>query len=385
MKRMKNTIFIVMLLLCLNTLAGAQNRDDSLFVDIDEPSWIYRGRGDRYYYNGDYGNAIVQYKKALIKRDMEFVFTKLDGLDIQKGLKRNTVDIDGYGRLLFLFRTTYKDDVSPIHESLNNNRLTHALDITTSLKEDAHAIGADGVAAEAQVLEEAIITRNTESWEYLLNNLSRALNRVILSLNQLNVDYGGQGGNQEEPKLVLNIEGEGIYPEVNLKLARIYSMEGLYDLALKQLENVEEGKESLQIPDHIYDAMYTRAEIYRTMKKMTQYLEELENIIEMDVNWEGRGNFKGYKERQLHRIPDSAIVKMNEDAVSRSKFGRAYFEYGSEKYMNGNYEKAEPYLKMAFLYNYEREQSREYLLQCYSLGYKKADMRKLKELGELTR
>ena len=33
--------------------------------NIKEPPWVYKGRGDRYYKNGEIGKAIVEYKKAL--------------------------------------------------------------------------------------------------------------------------------------------------------------------------------------------------------------------------------------------------------------------------------------------------------------------------------
>jgi len=34
-------------------------------VENEEPPWVYRGRGDKYYRDGEIGKAIVEYKKAL--------------------------------------------------------------------------------------------------------------------------------------------------------------------------------------------------------------------------------------------------------------------------------------------------------------------------------
>jgi hypothetical protein len=385
MKRMNKIIFMMTLFLAVNLLALAQGTDDALLMDLDEPSWIYKGRGDRYFRYGDFGNAIVQYKKALVKRDMEYNFTRLDGLDVQKGLERNKQNLENYERLLYLFRNSYREYIDIIRQSVNEGRYTYALDLTRAMRQDAREIAANEVEQESEALEDAIVIRDEESWDYLLQNLSTALNRVIGSLDQLPVDYGAGNRNKSEPKLVLDMKGEGVYPEVNLKLAQIYSREGLFDLALMQLQNVEEGEKNLQVPDHIFDAMYTRADIYKSMNNMTLYLDELDQIIEMDNNWEGGGNFKGYKERPLHKIPDSAVDQLSEDDAGRVKFGRAYFDYGVEKYNNGNCEKAEPYLKMSFLYRYEREKSRDYLLQCYSLSYKKAETRRILELEESQR
>ena len=40
--------------------------------NYQEPPWVYKGRGDRYYKNGEIGKAIVEYKKALSNsRDLQ--------------------------------------------------------------------------------------------------------------------------------------------------------------------------------------------------------------------------------------------------------------------------------------------------------------------------
>jgi tetratricopeptide (TPR) repeat protein len=35
--------------------------------ELEEPAWVYKGRGDRYYENGEVGYAIFEYKKALMQ------------------------------------------------------------------------------------------------------------------------------------------------------------------------------------------------------------------------------------------------------------------------------------------------------------------------------
>lgn len=39
--------------------------------DLGEPPWVYKGRGDRYFQDGQTGKAIVEYKNALAKRKEE--------------------------------------------------------------------------------------------------------------------------------------------------------------------------------------------------------------------------------------------------------------------------------------------------------------------------
>ncbi len=53
----------VSILLLSISAAGADN--------FSEPSWVYKGIGDRHYKNGEIGEAIVAYKKALLARTNE--------------------------------------------------------------------------------------------------------------------------------------------------------------------------------------------------------------------------------------------------------------------------------------------------------------------------
>jgi len=57
----KVLIFIAVLIFPVKTFA----------IVLEEPAWVYKGKGDRYLRNGEVGMAIVEYKKAILKRKEE--------------------------------------------------------------------------------------------------------------------------------------------------------------------------------------------------------------------------------------------------------------------------------------------------------------------------
>ena len=54
-------VYILLMLFVLSTAPVPAD-------ELNEPSWVYKGQGDRYFKMGELGKAIVAYKKALIKR-----------------------------------------------------------------------------------------------------------------------------------------------------------------------------------------------------------------------------------------------------------------------------------------------------------------------------
>lgn len=76
------------------------------------------------------------------------------------------------------------------------------------------------------------------------------------------------------------------FPEVNLKLGKIYLNEGLYDLAIFQLRIAEKQKAFLQIPDLIYEILYTKAELFFIQEKYNDSVNVYQLIIKDDRNWD---------------------------------------------------------------------------------------------------
>jgi tetratricopeptide (TPR) repeat protein len=160
----------------------------------------------------------------------------------------------------------------------------------------------------------------------------------------------------EYKKALMQVNSNGeVYPEINLQLARIYKDEGLFDLAFFHIEAVQKNKEHLQIPDHIYDMLYIKAEIYVLMKKYEQALEIYQQIITQDSNW------RSHSRQSLYEIEKSYI----DDAKLRMRFGEAYLMVGKIKLATYNYENAIPPLKMALLYKFKINDTLNSLFNCY--------------------
>jgi tetratricopeptide (TPR) repeat protein len=144
------------------------------------------------------------------------------------------------------------------------------------------------------------------------------------------------------------------YPEVNLQLARIYTQDGLYDLALSQIRVAETNKDRFEIPDLIYEVKYVKAEILRKQNKNAEAVYR--EIIEGDENWKFF-----MKEPYQNTILGRAIGNKEDQA----KFAKAHFELGRMKYDNGNFENALRFLEMAVLYGYKSETAMRYLIDSY--------------------
>lgn len=215
--------------------------------ELPEPSWVYKGRGDRYFKLGEYGGAIAEYKKAIIKRAQE------------------------------------TNDISP-------------------------------------------------------------------------------GGG---------------YPEAHLKLAVIYKNEGLLDLAIREILIAENKKEFLQIQDEIYEILYTKAELYLEKGRISESIAVYEQIINMDYNWED------YSKRDITDITKDELIALGKNLELRDKYGRAYFTIGELKFLSNNDTAAEPYLKMAFFYNYERKKAKGYLINYYKNTGRSAVVQKIEEYDSI--
>lgn len=192
--------------------------------NLPEPSWVYKGQGDRYLWNGDFGNAIVSYKKALLKR---------------------------------------------------------------------------------------------------------------------------QTGTGED--------GRKSYPEVNLQLAKIYLSEDLFELAFSQISIAERERDSLEIPDLIFEIRYLKAEILSRWNRNAEPIYR--EIIEADENW------FFYWQKPPSELPVEFFI---ENKALMQKFGKAYFELGKIKYAYNNFENAALFFHMAFLYRYENESTINLLINSYT-------------------
>ena len=145
------------------------------------------------------------------------------------------------------------------------------------------------------------------------------------------------------------------FPEVNLQLAKIYRDEGLYELALSQIGITRRNADKLQIPDLLYEARYTTAELYLLMDRYTEALEEYERITGEDENK------KGYDTVSVYDIWKEPVG----DTLKILRYGEAYYRIGIIKFRSNNIENAIPALKMALLYRYKLDETVVYLMACY--------------------
>ena len=355
-------------LICFTSYLYAQEREYLNIVTLDEPAWVYRSRGDRLFNEGSYGDALAQYKKALIRRNQGIHLQSIEGVDTEKGLLRQNNDLSLYIHKLQLFFDTHEESSMHISKAIEEKRYAEARSMLQSLQHDAFEIGADGLSRDAEILNRSLYLRKETEWDYLekrlfgsdTGNNEGSLTAVVKALSELVHDEGDDG----DIKLRIEAQENIPYPEVNLKIAQIYIREGLFDLALQELDRAEKGSVYFQVQDLIYTVMYTRADIFRIQNNMSEYQRSLQRIIEpgTEDKWEGDDNFRIYANMPLHKVSDAAVKVLIRDAEKQKKYGKAYFEYGRLNYENGRYMSAEPYLKMALLYGFGYGKEKEFLI-----------------------
>jgi tetratricopeptide (TPR) repeat protein len=364
---MRLLLLSTLCLICFDPYLYAQEREYLNIVTLDEPEWVYRSRGDRLFNEGKYGDALAQYKKALIKRNQGIHLQSIEGVDTEKGILRQNNDLSAYVHKLQLFFDTHEESSMHIRKAIAEKRYAEARSVLQSLQHDAFEIGAEGLSHDAETLNRSIYLRKETEWDYLekrlfgsyTGNNEGSLTAVVQALSELVYDAG-----DGDIKLRLETQENIPYPEVHLKIAQIYIREGLFDLALQELDMAEKGSGYFQIQDLIYTVMYTRADIFRILNNMSEYQRSLQRIIVPEAwdKWEGDDNFRIYGNMSLHKVSVAAVKVLIQDAEKRKKYGKAYFEYGRLSYQNGRYVSAEPYLKMALLYGFGYGKEKEFLI-----------------------
>ena len=358
-----STLYII----CFASYLYAQEREYLNIVTLNEPAWVYRSRGDRLFNEERYGDALAQYKKALIRRNQGIHLQSIEGVDTEKGLMRQNNDLNLYVHKLQLFFDTHEESSGHIPKAIEEKQYAEARSMLQRLQHDAFEIGAEGLSRDAETLNRSIYLRKETEWDYLekrlfgsdTGNNEGSLTAVVKALSAL-VHDDGDG----DIKLRVETQENIPYPEVNLKIAQIYIREGLFALALQELDMAEKGSGYFQVQDLIYTVMYTKAGIFRIQNNMSEYQRSLQRIIapEMEDKWEGDDNFRIYGNMSLFKVSDAAVKVLIQDAEKRKKFGKAYFEYGRLNYQNGRYVSAEPYLKMALLYGFGYGKEKEFLV-----------------------
>ena len=143
-------------------------------------------------------------------------------------------------------------------------------------------------------------------------------------------------------------------PDVCMKIAQIYLIEGLYDASLFYLDISQKNSDLFQIPDRIFTVLYLKAKAFYGLNRIDKVIEVYNNIISKDSNW------NNYKVLRSNQMPDFIYSE-----EKKTKFGAAYFNLGKIKYDNANYDNAIVYLRMSFLYRYNLDRSSSLLKKCY--------------------
>jgi HPt (histidine-containing phosphotransfer) domain-containing protein len=109
----------------------------------------------------------------------------LPGISIKTGLGKVGGNWKLYRKLLYKFRSSYKDVVNEIKTSLRNSDIEQAVRLAHTVKGVSGNLGADELFQAAGKLEKEIKQGNKDSMEPILNSFESHLNVVIESIENM--------------------------------------------------------------------------------------------------------------------------------------------------------------------------------------------------------
>ena len=230
--KMRILLFSLLGVLCFTIMLYAQEEEFLNIVILEEPSWVYKARGDRFFREGKFGNALAQYKKALIRRKQEGSYQKIDGIDIEMGLSRQGGNLDIYLKKLNRFRTEHEETSDHVERALRESRYEVALSLIQRVQRDAFDIGAETVKEDAEALFEEVIEYDHE------NEIANF---------QLGLLYAENKNYDDAMEAFLKVWGSNpSHGGSMLNLALVYGHKGDFDRAKELIKSAYETVENMK-------------------------------------------------------------------------------------------------------------------------------------------
>ncbi|MBQ0051338.1 MAG: hypothetical protein KBT11_04660 [Treponema sp.] len=81
------------------------------------------------------------------------------------------------------------------------------------------------------------------------------------------------------------VEAKSVYPEADYLIGKIYQVEGEYELAYSFYEKARQNASFLDVPDQLFDILYSMSELALQNKKYEEYEQVLLLIMDKDPNF----------------------------------------------------------------------------------------------------
>ena len=170
----------------------------------------------------------------------------------------------------------------------------------------------------------------------------RHSNEAIKIINDTVYSKGKAFFNNSVQNILKYYQSYDIYPEADFLLAKIYRLEGEFDLAQQFYLNAWENSDRLDIPSVKYDILYELASLYKIRKDMDNYEKTLLLIVADDKNFYQDGN------------PSKFLTSVISNVKRGTDLNKLFLLYRSDSYNQINayfqlaqiYQEAQNYDKM---------------------------------------
>ncbi len=171
--------------------------------------------------------------------------------------------------------------------AFENNDYSSAINLANKAKENRKAESAWEFYVLDTALSPLAVRRAGTAFSDVLDVLHERDENEAISLIKKYLDlYGTERFKNSVTNMVSWVKEKDVYPEADFLIGKIYQIEGEYETAYQFFENARLAKNFLDIPDEMFDILFSMAELSRLLGKDEQYEQSLMLILSHDENFD---------------------------------------------------------------------------------------------------
>lgn len=168
----------------------------------------------------------------------------------------------------------------------DNNNYSNAINLALKAKENRKEESRwESYTLDMSLSPLAVRRAGTEFSEVLPVLVEREQSESINLINKYLKLYGPEKFGNSVYKLKAWIDEKSVYPEADYLIGKIYQVEGEYKSAFDFYEKARSAANFLDVPDQVYDILYSMADLSYQNRNYEQYEQVLLLILSKDPNF----------------------------------------------------------------------------------------------------
>ena len=170
--------------------------------------------------------------------------------------------------------------------AFENNDYSNSINLANKAKENRKAESEWEFYILDTALSPLAVRRAGTDFDDVLDVLKeRDENEAISLINKYLNLYGKDRFKNSVTEMVAWVKEKNVYPEADYLIGKIYQIEGEYETAYRFFEKARVSKNFLDIPDELFNILFSMAELSRLMGKEELYEQSLILILSYDTNF----------------------------------------------------------------------------------------------------